>query len=187
MGKEALLKTKDGEVTCSVCGRNLTKYGSKTLADGILCRNCAKLVSGWYTSGDLAERTVEQVKEHLDYRQNNLAVIKGFNGLKVVEGKYSLFVDDTKRQFVISKRDDLVKENADVFSLSMIENMRIIEKRYKTKSGSDIMVEILVKHPQFRSLRFQVNEFGCLERDSAEFRLALQLAYKYINAFKKRK
>ena len=65
--------------------------------------------------------------------------------------------------------------------------MRIIERRYRQKQGSDIFVELIVEHPQFPVIRFQVNEFNCLQKDSAEYKLAVQLAYKYINALKKRK
>ncbi|MBR0137650.1 MAG: DUF4428 domain-containing protein [Erysipelotrichaceae bacterium] len=185
--KKAVEQNEETVATCSVCGKKLTRYGSKKLKDGVLCRNCAKLASDWLDNEDFARMSVDQIKDHLAYCQENLARIEQFKGLQVVEGKYSLYVDDSKREFVISKRDDLVKANADVFSLDQIKNMRIIERKYRQKEGSDIFVELIMDHPQFDNVRFQVNEFNCLSKDSAEYGLAVQLAYKYINAFKKRK
>ena len=64
-----LLQENGFQRTCSVCGNKLTRYGSKILKDGILCRNCAKLASEWLDNVDYAEKTVEQLKEHLAYRQ----------------------------------------------------------------------------------------------------------------------
>ncbi len=187
MVKKALQQDQQPEVVCSVCGRKLTRYGSKKLQDGVLCRNCAKLASDWLDNEDYARMTIDQMKDHLAYCQENLARIEQFRGIKVIDGKYSLYFDDAKKEFVISKHDDLIKYNADVFSISQIKNMRIIERKYRQKEGSDILVELIMDHPQFDNLRFQVNEFGCLTRDSAEYELAKQLAFKYINAFKKRR
>lgn len=171
---------------CSVCGNKLTRYGSKVLKDGILCRNCAKLCSGWLEKTDFAERSVEEIKEHLDYRQKNQERIAEFKGNKVVEGKYSLYIDDENRTFLITKRSDYVKDNADIFSIDDIEKIDIVDRKYVRRNGSDIYVKLFVRHPQFESLKFQVNEFGCLNKDSDEYKQAMELAYEYIKALKDR-
>ena len=187
MDKVLLTESKDSEVTCSVCSKKLTRYGSKKLQDGILCRNCVKLASSWYDDKDYAAKTVEQIKEHLQYREANKEKLGNFKAEKAVDGKYSLYVDDNARQFVISKRENLTKENADVFDYDQITNLRIIERKYRNRDGSDIVVEVKLNHPQFERLRFRANEFTALNRESEEYKQAVELAYKYVNALSARK
>ena len=185
--EKALLQENSIQETCSVCGNKLTRYGSKQLKDGMLCRNCAKLCSRWLEKADYAERTVEQIKEHLDYRRKNQELVGEFKGNKVIEGKYNLFIDDDNKTFLITKRSDFVKDNADVFNIAEIGKIDIVERKYVRSDGSDFYVQLYVNHPQFTTLKFQVNEFGCLNKDSEEYQQALKLAYEYVNALKDRK
>ena len=185
--EKALLQENELQETCSVCGNRLTRYGSKQLKDGILCRNCAKLCSGWLEKADFAERTVDQIKEHLEYRRQNQERVNEFKGNKIIDGKFSLYVNDDEKTFLITKRSDYVKDNADVFSIGEISKIDIVERKYVRKDGSDVYVQLFVNHPQFASVKFQVNEFGCLNKDSEEYQQALALAYEYVNALKDRK
>ena len=185
--EKILLQENSMLENCSVCGNKLTRYGNKVLKDGVLCRNCAKLCSGWLEKTDFADRTVEQIKEHLDYRQKNRERLNEFKGNKVTEGKYSLFIDDETKDFLITKRSDFNRDNADLFNIADISKVNIVEKKYLRRDGSDIYVQLFVKHPQLTSLKFQVNEFGCLNKDSDEYKQALEHAYEYVNALKDRK
>ena len=107
---------------CSVCGEPLTKYGNKTLKDGTLCRNCVKIASPWLDDEDYATKSVSDMRKHLEYRKANEERLKNFKETKKVEGKYNLYLDNTNKQFVISKRKDLVKENADVILMLQQRN-----------------------------------------------------------------
>ncbi|MBE6126139.1 MAG: DUF4428 domain-containing protein [Erysipelotrichaceae bacterium] len=185
--EKILLRENGLQENCSVCGNKLTRFGSKVLKDGMLCRNCAKLASEWLEDADFAEMTVEQIREHLAYRQENREKLAEFKGSKVVDGKYSLFIDDESKDFLISKRSDYVQDNADLLNINEIRKVRIVERKYLNKDGSDVCVQLLLRHPQFSSLKFQVNEFGCLNRDSEEYQQALKQAYEYVNALKERK
>ena len=182
-----LLQENGLQNTCSVCGNRLTRYGSKVLKDGILCRHCARLASEWLENADFAERTVEQITEHLAYRQENRKRLAGFKGNKAVEGKYSMYIDEESRDFLISKKADYVKDNADLFNIDEVAKVRILERKYLNRDGSDVCVQLFVRHPQFSSLKFQVNEFSCLNKDSDDYQQALRLAYQYLNALKERK
>lgn len=185
--EKILLRENGLQENCSVCGNKLTRFGSKVLKDGMLCRNCAKLASEWLEDADFAEMTVEQIREHLAYRQKNQEKLAEFKGSKVVDGKYSLFIDDESKDFLISKRSDYVQDNADLFNINEIRKVRIVERKYLNKDGSDVCVQLVLRHPQFSSLKFQVNEFGCLNRDSEEYQQALKQAYECVNALKERK
>ena len=185
--EKILLRENGLQENCSVCSNKLTRFGSKVLKDGMLCRNCAKLASEWLEDTDFAEMTVEQIREHLAYRQENREKLAEFKGSKVVDGKYSLFIDDESKDFLISKRSDYVQDNADLLNINEIRKVRIVERKYLNKDGSDVCVQLLLRHPQFSSLKFQVNEFGCLNRDSEEYQQALKQAYEYVNALKERK
>ncbi len=182
-----LLQENGFQRTCSVCGNKLTRYGSKILKDGIICRNCAKLASEWLDNADYAEKTVEQIREHLAYRQNNKEKLAGFKGNKAVEGKYTLYIDDESKDFLISKRADYVKDNADIFNINDISKIQIEKRKYLNRDGSDIYLHLLVRHPEFTDVKFQVNEFGYLNPDSDEYKQALRLAYEYADALKSRK
>lgn len=185
--EKVLLQENSLKESCSVCGNELTRYGSKALKDGILCRRCAKLCSGWLEKTDFAERSVEEIVEHLNYRRENQERVNDFKGNKVVDGKYSLFIDDENRTFLISKRADFIKDNADVFNIDDISKIRIIEKKYVRREGSDVCVQLFVNHPQFETLKFQVNEFSCLPTESDEYREAMNKAYEYVNALQDRR
>ena len=170
------------EEKCSVCGEELTRYGSKKLKDGVLCRNCAKLLSPWYEDADLEEKSVEDIREHLEYRKQNQEKLKDLKQTRTVEGKYSLYIDDDKGEFVLAKRKDLLKENPDIIALKDVQEMSVVEERYLDEDGVDIFFEAKIDSPQLRHLRMRVNEFPGIGTDTDEYRHDSELAIAYLDA-----
>lgn len=173
---------KDELGKCSVCGEDLTKFGNKELKDGILCRNCVKLASAWLTDEDYKEKTVEQMKKHLEYRKKNLEKLESFKKSRVIDGKYSLYIDDENGNFLISKRKDLKKDNPDVMTLDSIQEITVSEEKYPDGEGMDVYFEAKVDGDEFNTVRLRVNEFPGALRDSDEFRNAEKLALDYLDA-----
>lgn len=169
---------------CAVCGEKLSKYGNRQLKDGILCRNCVKLASPWLNDDDYLARDAEAIRKHLEYREKNKEVLKNFEQEREVDGKYSLYLDEDKRQFVISKRKDFRKDNADVLSYDELEELCIFEQKYMEEDGKvDILMDIRLHNPEIDNICFRVNEFPGMERDSEEYKQTLEQAFRYLNAF----
>ena len=181
MEKELLHKDYE-EAACSLCGEKLTRYGNKLLKDGILCRNCAKLASPWLSSEDYKNLSIEDMKRHMAYREANKEKLEHFLSEKTVEGKYSLYLDETNGQFMISKRKDPIKANADVIPFSAIEEMNIIEEDYLDEEAGDIRFEMKLNGGEIGHLSFRVNEFPGLVKDTEEYEKAKQKAFEYLDA-----
>ena len=54
---------------CDICGEKIGLLGNRKLENGNLCKNCAKILSPWFS--DRRNSTVEEIKEHLAYREAN--------------------------------------------------------------------------------------------------------------------
>ena len=167
---------------CAICNSNCTDYGNRILRDGnIICRNCVRKASPWLTDEDYGRRDVEDFNEHLKYREENKEKLKTFEPDRVVRGKYSLYLDRDKRQFLISKRTDYEEDNADVLNYDDIRKLSIYDQKDDT-GNYNIYVNIELDFEEIDSGCFRVNEFPGLERDSGEYNEAVMKAYDYLNA-----
>ena len=173
----------DNEKTCSLCGKPLSKYGNRKIKDGVLCRNCIKAASPWLTEEAYEKLSLDDYRKHLEYRELNKEKLKAFEAAKSIAGKYSLYLDEKNQQFLISKRKDYKKENADVMSLDDIREITIYEERYLDGNDVDICFDMKLKNDQIGDVCFRVNEFPGLIRDSEEHKAALDLALSYLDAF----
>ena len=54
---------------CDICGEKIGLLGNRKLEDGNLCKDCAKLLSPWFS--DRRRSTVEDIKRQLAYREEN--------------------------------------------------------------------------------------------------------------------
>ena len=173
----------NNENVCCLCGEPLSRFGNKKIRDGVLCRNCIKAASPWLSDEDYEKLTLEAYKEHLAYREANLEKLKAFSAEKQVEGKYSLYLDEQKKEFVISKRKDYLKENADVVSFDDIKEISIFEEPYEDTEDVDICFDMKLNNQQIDNIYFRVNEFPGLIRESEEHQKAIDLAVSYLDAF----
>ena len=181
------------ESTCSVCGRELTAYGSKKLKDGMLCRYCRKKVSEWFGDEILAEMTAEDIAAHIEYRNKNREALEDFAPVYAAGGKYKLYADAANDAFLISRKRDFVSANADLLKLSAIKQVRVYslvdqvqgtdsdpadlqdtdtDSAGTVQSFGDIIMDIDMEEGEITHLGFRVNEFPGLETDSEEFNKA---------------
>lgn len=169
---------------CSICGEALTAYGSKILLDGVLCRDCASLLSEWLTDEDLKQMRKTKVKNHLKYRRDNMDKLQMFSPNRIAEGRYKLNVDEGRRTFVISKQKDYIKANADVVKLSAIRSIKAYQQPCPDSSGVDIMIRIELRSRRFETMCFRVNEFPGAEIGSDLYENAKKTADGYLELFK---
>ena len=181
---ETLLKSMDEflDEKCSVCGRQLTKSGNKILKDGYLCRTCAKMSSPWLSDEDFKEKTVEDMKRHLDYRRSNYEKLKDFVDSKVIEGKYSLHLDEEKKELYFAKHRDLERENPDIIPFGDIEEISIVEEQYLKEDGVDVMFEVKLNNDEIKKMYFRVNEFPGINNKTEEYTRTCQIADDYLKA-----
>ena len=170
---------------CSICNEQLTDFGNKTLKDGVLCRNCVKLASAWLSDEDYAKRSVEDIKKHLKYREDNLKKLETFKASREIKGKYSLYIDDNDKKFVLSKRKDLIKENADVLDLDDVLEISVYEKKYKDSDGVDVYFEAKLDNDEINTVTLRVNEFPGILTDSDDYKNVSELAINYLDELMK--
>ena len=173
----------DNEKTCSLCGEPLSRYGNKKILDGMLCRNCIKAALDWLSDEDFEKMSLEDYKAHLDYRKQNEEKVEAFESDKTIEGKYTLYLDEKKKEFVISKRKDYKKDNADVISFDDIKEICVYEENYPDSEDVDICFEMKLNNKQIENIRFRVNEFPGLIKESDQHKETIELGLRYLSAF----
>ena len=168
---------------CSICGNELTDFGNKKLTDGILCRECAKKLSEWLSDEKLSEMDVRDIQKHLCYREKNIGKLNEFVAKDSVIGKYDIYIDTDHRSFVISKRKDYMKDNADVVKLWRIRKITVYSDKHELSEGEDVFMKIELFCRKFQEMVFRVNEFPGLDPDSEEFEKTKELAEEYLQLF----
>ena len=173
----------DNENICSVCGKPLSRYGNRKLKDGAVCRNCIKPASEWLDDSDYERMSVADFVRHLDYRKENEEKVNSFEPDKTIEGKYTLYLSSTGKDFLFSKRKDYKKSNPDVIAFDDITEINIFEEKYLDTEDVDICFNVKLNNDQIDNIYFRVNEFPGLVRDSKEHQEAIDLAMKYLEGF----
>ena len=169
---------------CSICGGNLTEFGNRNIKNGIVCRYCVKKASPWLSDDDYLKRDVKAFIKHLKYREKNQAKVDAFEPERTISGKYSLYLNRDKGEFVISKRKDYKKDNADVLLYKDIKELTVYEQKDPT-GNYNIYMDVRLKNKELDDVCFRVNEFPGLDRESKEYKIAMDKAYEYINGFDK--
>ena len=179
-----IIETADLGGICAVCGEELTPFGSREIADGLICRNCAKKLSEWLSEETLAAMTAEEVIAHLEYRRINRDMLEGFIPAKSAGGKYKLYIDEANESFLISRKRDFVSANADLLKLAAVEKVRSYVSVDAEQNCGDVMTDIDMAEGEIRHLSFRVNEFPGLEADSEEFEKAINDSFEMAELFK---
>ena len=121
---------------CDICGDKVNMLTQQKLSDGYLCSDC-KHKLGSFTSG-WKQRTVDDVKRHLELREQNKQKYQQFNCSATAGGSNSsIQVDFSNRWFIfaISNRD-YKSGNPQVFDFSQLQDFWL-EQEYRTLTDSD--------------------------------------------------
>ena len=162
---------------CILCGKEAVSFGSRTITAGWLCGECIEKMSPWFRLRQ--DITPEELRTHLEYRENNKARLSDFCPTARLWKNPTLYLDDVHRKFTVS--DALTKyfpmENPDILDYAQILqcDVEIEEHRTELKQFSPglgrvsyrpkrchyrfhIRVRILVNHPFFHEMRFALNQ-----------------------------
>ena len=121
---------------CDICGDKVNMLTQQKLSDGFLCSDC-KHKLGSFTSG-WKQRTVDDVKRHLELREQNKQKYQQFNCSATAGGSNnSIQVDFGNRWFIFAINNrDYKGGNPQIFDFSQLQDFWL-EQEYRTLSDSD--------------------------------------------------
>ena len=108
---------------CAICGGEIGLLGNRKLADGNLCKDCAKKLSPFLT--DRRQSTEEEIRQHLMYREQNQRVLLGTTPTRAFGHGYTkVYVDENQGTFFVTRESNYMAHNPDVFSVSQVLGVR---------------------------------------------------------------
>ena len=172
---------------CDICGEKIGLLGNRKLEDGNMCKECAKLLSPWMT--DRRGSTVEEIKEHLAYREQNRSSVEAFNVTRVIGSGYTkIYFDEDASKWMVTGSRKWKEENPDILDFSQVTgcNLNIDENRSEIKrtdsQGNEVSynppryeysydfdVIIHVNSPWFSEIKFRLNQGDIEGRGSVEY------------------
>ncbi len=187
---------------CDICGEKIGLLGNRKLADGNMCKDCAKKLSPF--CDDRRSSTLAEIKAHLQYREDNKAVLRAFSPMITIDGdSRNIYVDTAKGNFVISsnKPGNWTEENPDVIPISAITSLTLDidedkdEVYYKDAQGNNqsynprryeyyynFTLKFMVNSPYFDDINVRLNNFRVANMGSPEYNRYQQLAQQAMQA-----
>ncbi|MBQ1311883.1 MAG: DUF4428 domain-containing protein [Blautia sp.] len=160
---------------CDVCGEKIGLFGNKKLEDANLCKNCEKKLSPWFTGR--RHTSLEEIKEQLAYREENLQEVKNFHTTQVLGKRTRVILDEDAGKFMVTSSHNLEEANPDVLSFSQVTGVDISvdenrsELYRKDSEGKNVSYNppryeytyrfqalIRVNHPYFDEMKFPLND-----------------------------
>lgn len=177
------MEAEENRTACMICHEPLSRYGNKAIKDGMICRNCVKLLSPWLSDEEIAVKDTNGIREHLARREENRKDVRDFLTTRKTEGHYSILFDDTKDRFIITRKKDIRRENSDVISKKDITSLLIREVPYKNSWQTvDVLFEAEVAGKDFAKVSFPVNEFPGVMKNTDEYKAAILKANEYLQS-----
>ena len=159
---------------CAICGGEIGLLGNRKLEDGNMCKECAKLLSPWMT--DRRQSTVEEIKRHLQYREENKRAVNGVHPTRVIGANMKVYVDEEQQKFFVTAANDWQNQNPDIIDISQVTacNLNVRENKKeiyrKTSDGKresynppryefsyQFMIDIQVNSPWFSEIEFELS------------------------------
>ncbi len=158
---------------CAFCGKELGMFGKKKLEDGVMCGDCQKKLSPWFS--DRRSSTIAEIREQLDYREANKAEVAKFRTTRTFGENMKILLDEDARKFMVTDERNLVAANPDVLDFSDVTGCSIdvdedrreimcdtengevsyVPPRYEYSYDFDIVIN--VRNPYFDEIRFRLN------------------------------
>ena len=159
---------------CSVCGGKIGIFGNRKLEDGNLCKECASLLSPWFS--DRKHSTVEEIKEQLKYREENKNAVAAFRATRTLGTDMKVLLDEDAGKFMVTSSSKISEANPDVISFEDVTGCTVsadesrTEVKRKDAEGKmvsyipahykyryDLYCTINVNNPYFDEIRFRLN------------------------------
>lgn len=108
---------------CDICGSEIKLLGNRKLADGNLCKHCAAKLSPFFD--DRRHTTVEGIREHLRYREENQAAVAAFHPTRTMGVSPKIHIDEDAGTFIVTPYSAWQDENPDVIPLKDIADVTV--------------------------------------------------------------
>ena len=184
---------------CDICGNKIGLLGNKKLANGNMCGDCSNKLSPFFRGRK--NTTVQDIVNQLAYREQNRQQLNFFNPTRVVGNSTKVYIDDSQRKFVVSRKSDYREANADIIDLSQVIGVRSSVEEHRseqyTKDANgnrtsynppryeykyEINVIINVNSPYFNEIKFEVTDTRPDSKLSDAFRRYEQTANEIVTA-----
>ena len=186
---------------CDICGEKIGMLGNRKLEDGNMCKDCAKKLSPF--CDDRRHSTIEQMKAHLQYREENKAVLRAFSPTLTLGEDKKIYIDQMKGNFVVSRftPGNWSEENPDVMPIASITScgLDIDEDRdeiyMRNGEGQNVSynpprynfyynfkLKFLVSNPYFDDFEVKLNNFRVEGMGSMEYNRYQKMAMDIMNA-----
>ena len=186
---------------CDICGEKIGMLGNRKLEDGNLCKDCAKKLSPF--CDDRRRSTVEQIRAHLQYREENKNALRAFAPTLTLGEDKKVYIDQLKGNFVVSrnKPGSWDEENPDVMPIASITScgLDIDEDRdeiyMKNGQGQNVSynpprynfyynfkLKFLVSNPYFDDFEVRLNNFRVEGMGSMEYNRYQKMAMDIMAA-----
>ena len=174
----AFFKNLFEKKTCDICGGEIGLLGNRKLADGNMCKDCAKKLSPWFE--DRREATIAQINEQLHLRDVNFSDLQTFSATKNIGREYHMLVEEENgipQRFLVTRRKDYMEENPDVILMDQVEECIVDideqreEVKHKDSDGNyvsyeprryeykyDFYINFVLNHPYLEAMRFKIND-----------------------------
>lgn len=178
---------------CDICGEKIGFLGNRKLADGNMCKDCAKCISPFLTGRK--SFTVDEMKEHLAYREANKEKVAAFHPTRVIDCNMHIIFDEDKKQWIATYAKNWREANPDVMDFSQVTgcSLDVDESRCELKRTDaegnevsynppryeysyDFKMSIHVNSPWFSEIEFQVNDDEIHQRGGVAYRRAQEQA-----------
>ena len=178
---------------CDICGGEIGLLGNRKLADGNLCKNCARKLSPWMT--DRRESTVEEIRQHLMYRAQNQRVLAGVRPNAVAGADMKVYIDQNAGKFFVTNQTNWREANPDVIDFSQVIDVQTevtehrTEETHRDREGRQVSFNppryrysyeftttIMVDSPYFNRIRFELTGTRPERMGSDEYRYYEQQA-----------
>ena len=178
---------------CDICGGDIGLLGNRKLEDGNLCKDCAKKLSPFMT--DRRQSTVEEIRQHLAYREANRGVLAAIHPTTVLGGNTKVYVDEAAGKFFVTRSRNWRDENPDVIDISQVIDVRTdvtehrTEEYHNDREGRSVSFNppryrysyefdttILVDSPYFNEIHFELTDQRPERQHGEDYRYYEQLA-----------
>lgn len=109
---------------CVICGKELGLLGKRKLEDGHMCKQCAEKLSPFIT--DRRGSTAEEIRQHLAYREDNLARVPNFHPSRSFGfGSSKLHFDGQQNCFILTSGSNWRSGNPDIVAIQQVTSCDI--------------------------------------------------------------
>ena len=108
---------------CDICGKEIKLLGNRKLDDGNMCKDCAAKLSPWFSGR--RHTSLADIKRQLAYREQNATKLANFKPTNIIGKRYKFYIDEDKKQFIVSSASDWRKHNPDLIDISAVRDIKI--------------------------------------------------------------